>query len=281
MKEAMYYVNKEDYILCNLCPHHCHLREGQTGRCSVRKVVNNQLYSLNYGKISTIQSDPIEKKPILGWMQGSRILSVGSFGCNLKCDFCQNHEISMQQPETMSVTPEDIVKEAVKYKLPSIAYTYNEPTIFFEMMLDTAKLAQKKGIKNVMVTNGFICEEPLIEILKYLDAMNIDLKTYSDENYKKLGGSTVDQILRTIELSSKACHVEISLLIVPGLSDSVDQMEAIFQRLKEINSDLILHISRYFPQYQYDEPATSISIMMEIRKRALKYFRQVHLGNVR
>lgn len=281
MKEAMYYEREDGKIHCFLCPHHCRLKNGQTGRCQVRKVVGDKLYTLNYGKISAINVDPIEKKPIIGWMEGSRILSIGSFGCNLHCPFCQNYHISMEMPPTYQLSPDEVVKKALDLGLPSIAYTYNEPTVFYEMMLDTAKLAHKRGLKNVMVSNGFIEEEPLINVLTYLDAVNIDLKTYSDGLYKKLGGTSVDQVLKTIEIASKDCHVEISLLIVPGISDDVVEMEKLFGKLHKINKSLILHIARYYPMYKYHEDPTDLEVMEEIQRKALSYFERVNLGNVR
>lgn len=277
----MYYEKKGEFIHCVLCPHHCKLKDGQIGRCGVRKVIEGKLYSINYGKISAINIDPIEKKPIIGWMPGSEILSFGSFGCNLHCQFCQNHDISMGKPYTIEMTPKEIIKKAIDNGLPSIAYTYNEPTIFYEMMFDTARLAHEYGLKNVMVTNGFIEEDPLLNILDYLDAINIDLKTYRDDIYKRLGGSTINRILRTIEIASAKCHVEISLLIVPGISDDIDEMEGLFKKLSKINQDLILHISRYFPMYKYNELPTDINIMKRIQDNALKYFNRVNLGNVR
>lgn len=281
MKEAMFYEKLGDSIHCCLCPHHCILKEQQLGRCGARKVIDGKLYSLNYGEISVINIDPIEKKPVINWMPGSQILSIGSFGCNLHCTFCQNYEISMERPFTIEMAPKDIVKKAIDNGLPAIAYTYNEPTIFYEMMFDVANLARKNALKNVMVTNGFIEEEPLLNILDFLDAMNIDLKTYSDDMYKKLGASTVDKILRTVEIASARCHVEISLLIVPGISDDIVRMQGLFEDLSEINQDLTLHISRYFPMYKHNESPTDINIMKKIQDNALKYFNKVNLGNVR
>lgn len=277
----MFYEKQDGKIYCHLCPHHCNLKEQQIGRCGVRKVIEGKLYALNYGEIAAIHIDPIEKKPIIDWMQGNKILSIGSFGCNMHCMFCQNYHISMIKPKTIQMTPEEIVKKAITHGLPSIAYTYNEPTIFYEMMLDVATLARRNELKNVMVTNGFIEQKPLLHILDYIDAMNIDLKTYSNAIYKKLGANTVNQILKTIEIASSKCHVEISLLIVPGISDDIIQMEGLFKKLSEINPDLTLHISRYFPMYNYKESPTDINIMKAIENHALKYFDKVNLGNVR
>ncbi|MFZ7131869.1 MAG: radical SAM protein [Eubacteriales bacterium] len=281
MKEALFYERVGQYCHCYLCPHHCKLKDGGVGRCNVRKVIGNKLYSLNYGEISSICIDPIEKKPIARWMQGSDILSIGSFGCNFHCDFCQNHELSMEKPQTIPMRPDEIVLKTLENNIPSIGYTYNEPTIFYEMMLDVSKLARAKGLNNVMVTNGFIEEAPLRNILHYLDAVNIDLKTYDDMHYHKLGGSTVDKILDNIKIAADNCHVEVTLLIVPGLSDSIEKLDILFKKLAVINRGLTLHISRYFPRYHYDQPATDINLMLDIQKKALQYFQHVYVGNVR
>ena len=281
MKEAMYYERIGEIIHCSLCPHLCKIKDGQIGRCGVRKVIDDQLYCLNYGEISVIHIDPIEKKPIVEWMPSSEILSIGSFGCNLHCGFCQNYEISLENPHTIHMTPTEIIDKAISCGVPSIAYTYNEPTIFYEMMLDVAKLAKERGLKNVMVTNGFIEEKPLFHILDYIDAMNIDVKTYNDDLYKQLGGDALSKILKTIEIASTRCHVELSLLIVPGISDDLQGMDELFQKLSGIDKELVLHISRYFPVYKYNEPATDLIIMIKIQEIARKYFHSVYLGNVR
>ncbi len=281
MKEAMFTEVHGEMIHCTLCPHLCKLTNEQTGRCGVRKVIDHKLYSLNYGEISAIHVDPIEKKPIANWMPGSEILSIGSFGCNLHCGFCQNYEISLGKPHTIHMTPTEIVDKAISCGVPSIAFTYNEPTIFYEMMFDVAKLAKKRGLKNVMVTNGFIEEKPLLHMLEYIDAMNIDVKTYNDDLYKQLGGSTLNKILKTIEIATKKCHVELSLLIVPGISDELDGMDELFEKLSLIDKEVTLHISRYFPVYKYNEPPTDLGVMIKIQEKARKYFNNVYLGNVR
>lgn len=282
MKEALYYKKLEDgRVQCELCPHFCFIQEGQAGRCRVRKNIGGKLHSVNFGELSAIQIDPIEKKPLMHFMTGTKIFSVGSYGCNMRCRFCQNHDISMDQPEVAVLTPEEIVEKALELGIPSIAYTYNEPTVFYEMMLETAVLAHEKGLKNVIVTNGLINEEPLLEILPYIDAMNIDLKSYSDEIYKDLGGALVADILRTIEIASKSCHVEVTMLIVPGISDDVKAFEEILGKLREKAPDIVLHLSRYFPRFLMDEPATDVGLMIKMKDVAKKYFEKVYLGNVR
>lgn len=281
MKEALFYSYENGILSCFLCPHHCKLMNGSLGRCGVRKAIDNKLYSINYGKIASVCIDPIEKKPIAQWMQGSEVLSVGSFGCNLKCDFCQNYEISMYKPNTVDMLPEQIVTMAINQKVPSIAYTYNEPTIYYEMMYDTAQLANKYGLYNVMVTNGYIEKEPLKKILPIINAMNIDVKTYNDDNYKKLGGSTLNIILDNIEIAVKKCHVEITILIVPEISDDMNKLSHLFIKLSSISKNMPVHINRYFPRYNYDNPATDIKLLLDIQKNALKYFNRVYVGNVR
>lgn len=281
MKEALYYTITEEGVACRLCPHNCTIQENKVGRCKVRRNVKGKLYSMNYNQISAIQVDPIEKKPIMMWMPGSEIFSIGSYGCNFHCGFCQNHSISLEQPETTELLPKEIVEKALSLGLPSIAYTYNEPTVFYEMMLDTAKIAHENGIKNVIVTNGFINQEPLLEILPYIDAMNIDLKAYDDNAYHNLGGKVVEDVIATIELSSKYCHVEVTMLIVPKINDDPKKLEELLMRVKQVAPSIVIHLSRYFPRYQYDEPATDIKLMLELKEIAERYFKHVYLGNVR
>lgn len=280
MQTALYYTVKDDLIQCELCPHNCKLKDHQVGRCRVRKNIDGKLISLNYGEVSALQIDPIEKKPLYHWKPGTKIFSIGSHGCNMRCGFCQNHEISLDQPEIVKISPAKVVEKALSHMMPSIAYTYNEPTIFFEMMLETAKLAHENGIKNVVVTNGLINEKPLLELLPWIDAMNIDLKTYSDEIYQRLGGTSVADVLNTIKLASSACHVEVTILIVPQVSDDPVEFEKLMIRLKEVAPEVVLHLSRYFPRFLYDEPATDISQMRKLKEIALGYFKKVYLGNV-
>ncbi|PKM51816.1 MAG: AmmeMemoRadiSam system radical SAM enzyme [Firmicutes bacterium HGW-Firmicutes-7] len=281
MREALYYTTTNNGVECKLCPHNCTIQENKVGRCKVRQNIKGKLYSLNYNQVSTIQVDPIEKKPIMNWMSGSEIFSVGSYGCNFHCGFCQNHSISLALPDTIHISPEEIVAQALSLGLPSIAYTYNEPTVFYEMMLETAKLANEKGLKNVIVTNGFINQAPLMEILPYIDAMNIDLKAYDDPSYHNLGGKTVEDVLETIKLASKYCHVEVTMLIVPTINDDPKKFEELLCKLKKEAPNIVIHLSRYFPRYQYDEPATEIMLMIEFKDIAEKYFKYVYLGNVR
>jgi len=187
MKEAMYYEKKDDIIICNLCPHHCKVSEGQVGICDVRKNINGKLYSLNYSEVTGFGLDPIEKKPLFNFKPGEEILSLGTWGCNLKCPFCQNFEISQSDPISKKILePEEIPEIIKKYDVKGVAYTYSEPVVWFEYMLDTAKKVKNECDEgyNVMVTNGFIEEAPLKELMEYIDAFSIDVKTFDDKIYR-------------------------------------------------------------------------------------------------
>ncbi len=280
MREAMYYKKLEGRALCQLCPNKCIIKEGYKGICGTRFHKDGVLYAENYGLVTAVQIDPVEKKPLYHWRQGTNILSVGSYGCNLKCPYCQNHEISMGKPNVISLQPDAIVAQAKSYDLNAIAYTYNEPTVFYEMIYDTAKLAKKDGIANVLVTNGYINEEPLLNLLPYIDAMNIDVKTYDEQKMIDICGGRLDTVIETIRRSKVMCHVELTMLVVPGLNNDVDEMKTFAKRLFYEVGDLPIHLSRYFPRYKYDEPATDIDLMLHMQKIIRKYFTHVYLGNV-
>ncbi len=280
MKRARYYELVENKIHCKLCPHKCKISPTKVGKCGVRKNIKNELYSLNYGKLSAINIDPIEKKPLYKFMEGSQTLSIGSFGCNFACAFCQNYSISKEIPSTMKKSPEEIVKITLNHKIPSISYTYNEPTIFYEFMLDTAKIAKHRGLKNIVVTNGYIEKEPLEYLLQYVDGMNIDLKAYRDEAYRNVCDGSLEPVKKSIELANKFCHLEVTTLIVPGMNDDLEELTELFQWLASVDKTIPIHLSRYFPRYQWKEPATSPSLMMEAKKIAETYLTNVYLGNI-
>ncbi len=279
-KQACYYEFRGDVITCKLCPHGCKIHEGQLGKCRARQNFGNVLYSINYGEVSSINIDPIEKKPLKRFMPNTNTLSIGTFGCNLSCPFCQNYSIAAFKPDCTYTSPEEIVDIALRYNLPSISYTYNEPAIFYEFMLDCAVLSHNKGLKNIMITNGFIEEEPLIRLLPYLSAMNIDLKTFDENIYTNVLKGGLETVKKTIATASKNCHVEVSTLIVPKISDSKEQLIELFKWLSQIDVDIVLHLSRYFPRYNYYEEETSIEYMKEMYNEAKKYLNYVYLGNV-
>ena len=286
-KEAMFYKNLDQgSVLCFLCPHNCKIGVGGRGLCGVRQNRGGTLYSLNYGEISSIGVDPIEKKPLYRFHPGSYILSVGSIGCNLKCPFCQNHSIARVKPEEVYTQPADseqLIVKALSLKNQGnigIAYTFNEPTIWYEYVYDTARLAKENGLLNVLVTNGFIGKEPLEKILPFIDAMNIDLKAYSEEFYQDFVKGGLAEVKATIARASENCHVEVTTLIIPGKNDSVSEIEAMAEWLSTISRELPLHLSRYFPRYELNLEPTSLKTLEELKKAAQKHLDYVYIGNV-
>ena len=272
--------------ICPVCPHHCRLKEGMYGLCRARKNEGGSVVCANYGKLTSIALDPIEKKPLAFFHPGSRILSVVSFGCNLKCPFCQNHEIAASGeddiPELYRITPERLC-EIAENEIPSgnigVAYTYNEALVGYEFVRDTAELIRKKGMKNVLVTNGFAEQEILSEILPFIDAMNIDLKCFSEAGYEKLGGD-LKSVLEFIKSSAASCHVELTTLIVPGISDLCEDMEKESAWIASVDPDIPLHITRYFPRHKMTDKATDISLMNDLKIIAERKLNRVLLGNV-
>ena len=271
-------------IRCEICPHACLLDEGQIGLCRARKNIDGVVFSINYGKITSIGLDPIEKKPLAKFMPGSRILSVGSFGCNLACPFCQNYGIAGCGEEISSKTmlPYELVEMAV-HMVPEgnigIAYTYNEPLIGIEYVTDCGKLAHERGLKNVLVTNGYVNPEPLKNLLPLIDAMNIDLKGFTEEFYKKLGGH-LEPVKHTIATAAKSCHVEVTTLVIPGENDSESEMQALSSWLAEVDPNIPLHISRFFPRHLYwEKNPTPIETIHRLVQVASKNLACVYPGN--
>jgi pyruvate formate lyase activating enzyme len=287
-KEAMFYEKLDnDKVHCYLCPHNCRIPAEGQGLCGVRKNMDGTLYSLNYGEVTSIGVDPIEKKPLNRFHPGTYILSVGSVGCNLKCPFCQNHSIAQVKPEeinTHNAAADEIVAKALELKKQGnigIAYTYNEPSIWYEFVNETAKKAKEKGLLNVLVTNGYISEEPLMQLLPYVDAMNIDLKAYNDKFYSELVRGGLREVKETIRRSAAHCHVEVTTLIIPGWNDSVEEMEEEAKWIASLSPDIPLHLSRYFPKYQMtDRAATSVNALIDLKKTADRFLKYVYLGNV-
>jgi len=269
---------------CPICPHRCALDEDQTGLCGARKNTGGEVICENYGKIAAMALDPIEKKPLRKFYPGTTILSVGSYGCNLRCPWCQNHSISMPDhiPEVYEVSPEALVSKALSLidrNNIGLAYTYNEPLIGYEYVMDCSRLAHEKGLKNALVTNGYINEKPLTELLPFIDAMNIDLKSFNDDFYKRIGGS-LNAVRNTISLASKNAHVEVTTLIIPNENDSFDEMETLAQWIASVNNEIPLHISRFFPRHKYSGKApASVEIIYALADIARVYLRSVYTGN--
>lgn len=271
-------------LTCEICPHHCRLSVGEVGRCRARINDGEKIIALNYGKITSIALDPIEKKPLYRFFPGSRILSVGSYGCNLNCPFCQNHEISMADSNfpTRTVTPEELTalaQELVPKKNIGVAFTYNEPFISYEFVRDTSNLLKAVGLKSVLVTNGTVAPAALKKILPLIDAMNIDLKSFRQEIYSALGGD-FETVRKTIEIAAQSCHVEVTSLIVPTMNDSPADMDAEAAWLASISKDIPLHISRFFPRYKVKNlPPTPVEKIYELVNVAKRHLNFVYPGN--
>jgi len=272
-------------ISCGICPHRCNLKEGQTGLCRARSNRGGQIRCDNYGLVTSLTLDPIEKKPLHRFFPGSTILSAGSFGCNMHCPFCQNFEISMADINTSaytSISPEKLISHAISMKSKNnigVAFTYNEPFVGYEYVYDSSVLAHKNDLKTVLVTNGYVNEEPLLRLLPYIDAMNIDLKTFSGDYYRRLGGNLED-VKRTISLSSLTCHVEVTTLIVPGQNDTDEEMRSLSAWLASVSPDIPLHISRFFPRYKMlDLPATNTKTIYHLADVAREALHFVYEGN--
>lgn len=270
---------------CELCFHHCELAEGQTGFCRARICHDGAVVPLNYSKLTSLALDPIEKKPLRRFRPRSLILSVGSFGCNLRCPFCQNHEISMAGDgaiQTIEVSPEQLANKAAEL-LPQgnigVAYTYNEPLIGYEYVRDCAAIVHNRGMVNVLVTNGTIEERPWRELLPYLDAANIDLKGFTPEWYRRMGGD-LDSVKRSIALAAEQCHVEVTTLLVPGENDSVEEVRTLAKWLASVSPDIPLHLSRFFPQYQMqDRPPIPVKRVYQLADEARTWLTYVYTGN--
>lgn len=275
----------DNKIQCDICPHNCILGEAETGFCRARSNRGGVIIPDSYGLVTSISLDPIEKKPLYRFYPGSRILSVGSYGCNFRCSFCQNHEISMAGREragTVRISSDELVEKAAEF-IPEgnigIAYTYNEPLIGYEFVMDCAKLAKSKGLKNVLVTNGYINEEPLKRLLPFIDAMNIDLKAFTEDFYKSISGD-IETVKKTIETAANECHVEVTTLIVPGENDSPEEMRLLSGWLAGVDENIPLHISRFFPRYKMtDKDATPIKTVYSLADIARERLKYVYEGN--
>ena len=270
---------------CELCFHHCALDEGQTGLCRARACQDGKIVSLNYGKLTSLALDPIEKKPLRRFHPGSLILSVGSFGCNMRCPFCQNHEISMAGDSgipTVEVSPEQLAAKAAEL-VPQgnigVAYTYNEPLIGYEYVQGCASLVHEQGMVNVLVTNGTVEEEPWRALLPLIDAANIDLKGFTPAWYRRLGGD-LETVKRSIALAAERCHVEVTTLLIPGENDSEEEIRELARWLASISPEIPLHLSRFFPQYQMvDRLPTPVEQVYRLAEAARGYLSYVYTGN--
>jgi pyruvate formate lyase activating enzyme len=283
-REAAYYEKrKEGLTRCGLCPQACGISEGSTGICRTRTTSGTRLELLNYGEYTSLGMDPIEKKPLYHFYPGWDILSIGGRGCNLTCDFCQNCEISQGDAPTRQIEPEQLAAEVENYRGRSIgiAFTYNEPFIWFEFIRDTAPLVKKNGQKIVLVTNGFVNPEPLRELLPYIDAMNVDLKSFDDEFYRKYCGGSVAPVKDTISAAAAAgVWIEVTLLLIPSLNDNPDMLRAQAEWIASISKNIPFHISRYHPCHKLDLPPTPLNTLKRAWEIASEHLNYAYLGNV-
>jgi len=280
-KEARYFKKLDQgKIQCLLCPVGCKLKEGQEGVCFGRKVIDGKLVAINYGEVVSVHVDPIEKKPLYHFYPGELILSVGPNGCNLFCKHCQNWTISQERQKTITILPDELIAVCKKEKSMGLAYTYAEPFIWFEYLMDACKLAHENKLYNVFVTNGYVNPEPLQEIMPYIDALNIDIKSMRPDFYDKICKGNLDTVLNTVKSCVQAGkHVEVTNLVITDMNDKEDDFRKLTDWLAELDEKIPLHISRYFPSYKLDHPTTPIETLQtaySIAKEKLKY---VYVGN--
>ena len=286
--ECRYYQRLDDgAVECLLCPHHCHISNGKTGRCRSRRNHDGMLVSEVYAKPCSLAIDPIEKKPLYHFHPGTTCLSLACTGCNFRCLNCQNHEISQVAPDEVDhydLTPEQIVSLCQKHHCPSIAYTYTEPLTYIEYVTDTARLAHEKGLWNILVTAGYVCQEPLADLLPHLDAANIDLKSFSDEIYQRVSGGHLQPVLDTIlAMRAAGVWIELTNLVIPGVNDDMDMIRQMCQWLVSNGlAETPLHFSRFFPRYKMqDILPTPVQTLKAAKQIALDAgIQHIYLGNV-
>lgn len=283
--EANFYERlSESNIACRLCPRQCQIPTGKSGFCKIRINRDGKLETVNFGQVSSIGLDPIEKKPLYHYYPGKPILSVGTVGCNLACRFCQNWQISREETHTRLITSEELADLAEKLRQEEdnvgVAYTYSEPGVWYEFLIETMPLIRARGLKNVLVTNAFLEPEPWRDLLNWTDAANIDLKGFDDDYYHRLCSGKLEPVLKNIKTAATEIHLELTTLIVPGENDQPEQIRKMAQWIAAIDPEIPLHLSRYFPNYQMTKPATPLKTMEESLAIAKEYIKYVYLGNV-
>ncbi len=285
-KARYYSIEDSGKLRCTLCPHYCILEDGARGRCRVRRNASGLMQAESWAKVSGYHMDPIEKKPLYQFYPGSQILSVGSYGCNFRCPWCQNAAISQcgvdEQVARKEIRPEEVVDTAAQSHSIGVAYTYNEPTVWFEFMMDVARPVYERDMKNVVVTNGFINPEPLSELLEVSHAFNVDLKSFDDEVYRNSARGRLEPVLYTIKaIAAAGKHLEITFLVVPGVNDDLELFDEMTPWIaKNAGKNTVLHINRYYPSWKTQTPPTSISLMRAMKRMATAHLPHVYLGNV-
>ncbi len=281
-RAALWFETREDgRVSCLLCPHACVIRDDHPGVCGVRFNRGGTLEIPYYGMGSSMAMDPIEKKPLYHYHPGESILSVGFVGCSFHCKYCQNWHISQgRDARTRFVSPRGLVDAAKREGSFGIAYTYSEPLVHFEYLLDTATLARKEGIRNVLVSNGFLNKEPAAEILGLMDAANIDLKAFNADFYRTETGGDLEEVKRFLSQATRATHLEVTTLVIPGKNDHAREIEALAEFVASLGPDVPLHLSAYHPDYKYEIPSTSPESLRDLAVVARRHLRYVYVGNL-
>lgn len=285
--EARFYEKLDDgRVRCLLCPRRCVIQPGGRGFCRGRVNQDGTLVARSYGQVTSIALDPIEKKPLYHFYPGATVLSVGTYGCNFACEFCQNWTIAQRDAESTFISPRQLVDLALRQAREhetcmGLAYTYSEPLVWYEYVMDSARLARLANLRNVLVTNGYVSRDALTPLLEVIDAANVDLKAFKPDYYEKICHGKLDDVLSTIEtLSQAGVHLEITTLVVPGLNDSPEEMEALAGWIAALSKDIPLHLSRYFPANRMKLPPTPVSTLVQLRAIAKKSLHYVYVGNV-
>lgn len=278
---AAFQTREGDKVRCEVCPQRCSLSEGELGICGGRQVIDNSFIAINYGRISSLFIDAIEKKPLYHFYPGSEILSVGPNGCNLNCDWCVNWEASQNSAPTRIILPTELAEMVDALDGIGIAYTYAEPLIWFEFARDTGRILHERGLVNVFITNGYVNAEPLKQLLPAADAFNIDLKTHDDYCYQHFCGGRLDDVQRTIQMVYNAGkHLEITHLLVSGINTDFRKLEIVVDWIAALDTNIPLHLTRYFPSNRFEEPPTELSFMIKAYEIARTKLNWVYLGNL-
>lgn len=288
MKEALFYSSPaEDVVQCHLCPHSCRLRDGEGGKCRVRRNRAGMLQATSYGSITSMGMDPMEKKPLYHFYPGSEVLSVGSSGCSLTCQFCQNWSLVHEEaPPTARLSVDQLVERCLvererNWRCIGLAFTYSEPLVWYEYVREAAQLAKGHDLKTVLITNGYVQEAPWQELLPWLDAVNIDVKSFSEDYYRHICRGSLAPVKEAVRTAhQRGVHVEVTTLLVEGLNDSEDEVRGLARWLSSVGQDVPLHLSRYFPAYQMDRPATSVASLERAKRSAREYLHYVYVGNI-
>lgn len=280
-RSALFWEKIDDKsVRCELCPHRCIIPEGKSGMCRVRACIDGTLIPVGYGRTTSLAMDPMEKKPLFHFKPGKYVLSVAVNGCNFRCRWCQNWEISQMEAPTNYIAPEQLVAIALRENSIGICFTYTEPFIWYEYILDTAKIARPRGLAIILVTNGYINQEPLEQILPLVDAMNIDLKSMRDETYRKYMGGTLQPVLNTIKKAAGNTWIEITNLVIPTVNDDMNEISKLVAFVESVDSRIPLHFSRYYPAYLFRVNPTSQELLINAFNIAKEKLPYVYIGNI-